>query len=157
MKKFTNICLTALTCLSIAGVSTIAVNSAPLTPSITASSRENIDIANRDIASYLANCQQYESSDKQFQGFTSIKSIDYLGNNRIKITVNDDFYNLSKPRRDLLIDTMQNGILGTLMDDQQAKLAESDIHKGMRTQVYLNSQLIGQSSQNNNRQINWRK
>lgn len=157
MKKFTNICLTALACLSVAGTSTIAMNSVPANPTASAASRENIDIANRDIASYLANCQQYESSDKQFQGFTSIKAIRYLGNNRVKITVNDDFYNLSKPRRDLLIDTLQNGILGTLMDDQQEQLAESDIHKGVQTKVYLNNQLIGQSSKNNNRQINWQK
>ena len=82
-----------------------------------AASRENIDISNRDIANYLANCQQY----------------------------------------DLLIDTMQNGILDTLMDDQQEKLAEGDIHKGIQTKVYLNNQLIGQSSKNNNRLINWQK
>ena len=52
---------------------------------------------------------------------------------------------------------MQNGILGTLMDDQQEKLAEGDIHKGNQTKVYLNNQLIGQSSKNNNRLINWQK
>ena len=98
-----------------------------------------------------------ESNDKQFQGFTSIKAIEYRGNNRVKITVNDDFYQLSKPRRDLLIDTMQNGILDTLMDDQQEKLAEGDIHKGIQTKVYLNNQLIGQSSKNNNRLINLQK
>ena len=43
------------------------------------------------------------------------------------------------------------------MDDQQEQLAESDIHKGIYTKVYLNNQLIGQSSKNNNRQINWQK
>ena len=157
MRKFTNICGIALACLSIAGASTVAINSGLTIPTVAAASRENIDIAHRDIANYLANCQQYESNDKQFQGFTSIKAIEYRGNNRVKITVNDDFYQLSKPRRDLLIDTMQNGILGTLMDDQQEKLAEGDIHKGIQTKVYLNNQLIGQSSKNNNRLINWQK
>lgn len=157
MKKLTKTCLSIVACLSIAGGSTVAINSVSTIPTVTAASREKIDIANRDIASYLANCQQYESNDKQFQGFTSIKAISYQGKNRVKITVNDDFYNLSKPRRDLLIDTLQNGILGTLMDDQQEQLAESDIHKGIYTKVYLNNQLIGQSSKNNNRQINWQK
>ena len=46
---------------------------------VAASTKENMDIANRDIASYLANCQQYESNDKQFQVFTSIKNIQYTG------------------------------------------------------------------------------
>lgn len=43
------------------------------------------------------------------------------------------------------------------MDDQQQKLAESDVHKGMKTKVYLNNQLIGQSSKQNNRVMDWKK
>lgn len=60
MRKFTNICGIVLACLSIAGASTVAINSGLTIPTVAAASRENIDIANRDIANYLANCQQYE-------------------------------------------------------------------------------------------------
>lgn len=157
MNKIKNIGLTALACLTLGGAMVASDSLTTMAPSVAASTKENTDIANRDIASYLANCQQYESGDKQFQGFTSIKDIQYQGKSQIKITVNDDFYKLTKPRRDLLIDTLQNGVIGTLMDDQQQKLAESDVHKGFKTKVYLNNQLIGQSSKNNNRVINCNK
>ena len=43
------------------------------------------------------------------------------------------------------------------MDDQDQKLAESDIHRGCKTSVYLNNQLIGQSSKSDWRVINWKK
>lgn len=157
MNKIKKISLTALACLSLGGAMTAVDSFTPTATTVAASTKETMDIANRDIANYLANCQQYESNDKQFQGFTSIKNIQYLGKSQIKTTVNDDFFKLSKPRRDLLIDSMQNGVIGTLMDDQQQKLAESDIHKGFKTKVYLNNQLIGQSSKNDNRVINWNK
>lgn len=157
MNKVKNITITALACFSFGGA-IVATNSLTnAVPTVADASQENIDIANRDIATYLANCQQYESNDKQFDGYTSIKNIQYLGNKQVKVTVNDDFYQLSKPHRDLLIDSLQNGVIGTLMDDQQQKLAESDVHKGMKTKVYLNNQLIGQSSKQNNRVMDWKK
>lgn len=157
MNKIKQISLSALACLSLGGA-LVTVNSlGEHVPTVVAASREDTTIANRDIASYLANCQQYESNDKQFQGFTSIKQIQYLGNRQIKITVNDDFYRLTKPRRDLLIDSLQNGVIGTLMNDQQERPSESDVHQGMETKVYLNNQLIGQSSKSNKRIIDWNK
>lgn len=157
MRKINSITLTALACLTVGGALVTSDNLTSNVPTVAASSRENLDIANRDIASYLANCQQYESNDKQFQGFTSIKEIQYLGNQRVKITVNNDFYQLSKSRRDLLIDSLQNGVIGTLMNDQQEKVTERSVHQGIKTSIYLNNQLIGQSSKQNNRIINWDK
>lgn len=157
MRKINSITLTALACLTVGGALVTSDNLTSNVPTVAASSRENLDIANRDIASYLANCQQYESNDKQFQGFTSIKEVQYLGNQRVKITVNNDFYQLSKSRRDLLIDSLQNGVIGTLMNDQQEKVTERSVHQGIKTSIYLNNQLIGQSSKQNNRIINWDK
>lgn len=157
MRKIKCLTLTALTCLTFGGALVASDSLTSNAPVVMAASQENLDIANRDIASYLANCQQYESNDKQFQGFTSIKEIRYLGNQRVKITVNSDFYQLAKSRRDLLIDSLQNGVIGTLMNDQQERVTESSVHQGMKTKVYLNNQLIGQSSKQNNRIINWNK
>lgn len=157
MRKINSIALTALACLTVGGALVASDNLTSNLPTVAASSRENLDIANRDIASYLANCQQYESNDKQFQGFTSIKEVQYLGNQRVKITVNNDFYQLSKSRRDLLIDSLQNGVISTLMNDRQEKVTERSVHQGMKTSIYLNNQLIGQSSKQNNRIINWDK
>lgn len=116
MNKVKNITITALACFSFGGAMVATNSLTNAVPTVAAASQENIDIANRDIATYLANCQQYESNDKQFDGYTSIKNIQYLGNKQVKVTVNDDFYQLSKPHRDLLIDSLQNGVIGTLMD-----------------------------------------
>lgn len=157
MRKIKSITLTALACLTFGGALVVSDSLTSNAPVVAAASQENLDIANRDIASYLANCQQYESNDKQFQGFTSIKEIQYLGNHQVKITVNNDFYQLAKSRRDLLIDSLQNGVIGTLMNDQQEKVTESSVHQGMKTKVYLNNQLIGQGSKQNSRIINWDK
>lgn len=65
--------------------------------------KEKNDLANRYIADYLGNCQQYEQNDKTFKGFSSIKDITYSRDNKIKIDVNNDIYQLSKARRSLLI------------------------------------------------------
>lgn len=119
--------------------------------------KEDYQLANEDIGNYLANCQQYESSDKTFKGFTSIKQIKYVGKNKINIYVNDDLFALPKARRDLLIDDLQNGVLGTLLDNNLQGMSEKDVQRGCRTTIYLNNQVIGQSSKSNYRQINWKK
>ena len=49
--------------------------------------KEKNDLANRYIADYLGNCQQYEQNDKTFKGFSSIKDITYSRDNKIKIDV----------------------------------------------------------------------
>ena len=60
MNKVKNITITALACFSFGGA-IVAINSLTnAVPTVAAASQENIDIANRDIANYLANCQQYE-------------------------------------------------------------------------------------------------
>lgn len=157
MNKFVKLSLTAMASITFAGAAVMIDNSQPAVMTVQASSKENTDLANRDIANYLANCQQYESNDKQFKGFTSIKDIKYIGKSQIHIDVNNDFYQLSKPRRDLLIDNLQNGVIGTLMDNDLQKMAESDVRKGCQTSVYLNNKLIGQSSKSNYRHIIWKK
>lgn len=157
MNKFTKLGLTAITSLSIAGATVVVDNYQPGIQTVQADAKENQDLANRAIANYLGNCQQYESNDKQFQGFTSIKSIKYVGKSKIKIDVNDDIYKLAKPRRDLLIDNLQNGVIGTLMDNNLQKMAESDVQKGCKTTIYLNGKVIGRSSNSNYRHINWVK
>lgn len=89
--------------------------------------KEKNDLANRYIADYLGNCQQYEQNDKTFKGFSSIKDITYSRDNKIKINVNDDIYQLPKARCSLLIQDLQNGVYGTLADNDLKKLSEKDI------------------------------
>ncbi|KRM37606.1 hypothetical protein [Limosilactobacillus pontis] len=69
MNQISKLTLTLVACLGVAGASTVAVNTAPVMPVVQAASSENLALANRNIADYLADCQQYESSDKQFRGF----------------------------------------------------------------------------------------
>lgn len=139
------------------GTSTALVEQTPTVTYAATMSQENFDLANRDIADYLGNCQQYEQNDQTFKGFTSIKSIKYTKNNQIKVDVNDDIYQLPKARRTLLIQTLQNGVYGTLADNNLQKLSEKDIEKGCKTTVYLNGHVIGQSSTNDTRKISWNK
>lgn len=120
-------------------------------------SKEKDDLANRYIADYLGNCQQYEQNDKTFKGFTSIKDITYTRDNKIKIDVNDDIYKLPKARRSLLIQDLQNGVYGTLADNDLKKLSEKDIQKGCKTTIYLNGHVIGQTAKNDNHHIIWNK
>lgn len=157
MNKFTTSTLALVAGFSIASASTVVINQAPLQPVVQAASNEDHTLANRDIASYLANCQQYESSDKQFRGFTSIKQITFTGKHTLKVDVNDDIFQLSKARRSLLIDTMQNGVIGTLMDNGLANFNQAAVQRGCKTTVYLNGQVIGRSTAHNYRQINWDK
>ena len=108
--------------------------------------KEKNDLANRYIADYLGNCQQYEQNDKTFKGFSSIKDITY-----------NDIYQLSKARRSLLIQDLQNGVYGTLADNDLKKLSEKDIQKGCPTTVYLNGKVIGHTAKNDNHHIIWDK
>lgn len=149
--------LTLVASLGMAGVTTAAINTIPTQPLVQAASSENLALANRNIADYLADCQQYESSDKQFRGFTSIKQITYTNRHTIKVDVNAEFFQLSKARRTLLIDTMQNGVIGTLMDNGLANFSQAAIQKGCKTTIYLNGHVIGRSAAHNYRQINWNK
>lgn len=119
--------------------------------------KEKNDLANRYIADYLGNCQQYEQNDKTFKGFSSIKDITYSRDNKIKIDVNNDIYQLSKARRSLLIQDLQNGVYGTLADNDLKKLSEKDIQKGCPTTVYLNEKVIGHTAKNDNHHIIWDK
>lgn len=119
--------------------------------------KEKNDLANRYIADYLGNCQQYEQNDKTFKGFSSIKDITYSRDNKIKIDVNNDIYQLSKVRRSLLIQDLQNGVYGTLADNDLKKLSEKDIQKGCPTTVYLNGKVIGHTAKNDNHHIIWDK
>ena len=119
--------------------------------------KEKNDLANRYIADYLGNCQQYEQNDKTFKGFSSIKDITYPRDNKIKINVNDDIYQLPKARRSLLIQDLQNGVYGTLADNDLKKLSEKDIQKGCPTTVYLNGKVIGHTAKNDNHHIIWDK
>ncbi len=139
------------------GTSTALVEQTPTVTYAATMSQENFDLANRDIADYLGNCQQYEQNDQTFKGFTSIKSIKYTKNNQIKVDVNDDIYQLPKARRTLLIQTLQNGVYGTLADNNLKKLSEKDIEKGCKTTIYLNGHVIGHSSTNDTRKISWNK
>lgn len=157
MHKISQLTLTLAVSLGMAGATTVAINQAPALPVAQAASNENLALANRNIADYLADCQQYESSDKQFRGFTSIKQITYTNKHTIKVDVNDDLFQLSKARRSLLIDTMQNGVIGTLMDNGLANFSQAAVQKGCKTTIYLNGQVIGRSAANNYRQINWNK
>lgn len=70
MNKFSKLIVTLVASLGIAGATTVAINQTPALPTVQAASTENLDLANRDITGYIDNCQQYESSDKQFRGFT---------------------------------------------------------------------------------------
>ncbi len=115
--------------------------------------KEKNDLANRYIADYLGNCQQYEQNDKTFKGFSSIKDITYSRDNKIKIDVNDDIYQLPKARRSLLIQDLQNGVYGTLADNDLKKLSEKDIQKGCPTTVYLNGKVIGHTAKNDNQDL----
>lgn len=119
--------------------------------------KEKNDLANRYIADYLGNCQQYEQNDKTFKGFSSIKDITYSRDNKIKIDVNNDIYQLSKARRSLLIQDLQNGVYGTLADNDLKKLSEKDIQKGCPTTVCLNGKVIGHTAKNDNHHIIWDK
>ncbi len=119
--------------------------------------KEKNDLTNRYIADYLGNCQQYEQNDKTFKGFSSIKDITYSRDNKIKIDVNNDIYQLSKARRSLLIQDLQNGVYGTLADNDLKKLSEKDIQKGCPTTVYLNGKVIGHTAKNDNHHIIWDK
>jgi hypothetical protein len=157
MNKFRKLTITLVASLGIAGATTVVINQPSTLPTIEAASTENLDLANRDIASYLDNCQQYESSDKQFRGFTSIKQITYTSKHTIKVDVNDDLFQLSKVRRTLLIDTLQNGVISTLMDNDLANFNQTAIQKGCKTTIYLNGQVIGRSASDNYRQIEWSK
>lgn len=157
MNKFSKLTITLVACLGVAGATTVAINQSPSLPTVQAASNENLDLANRDIASYLDNCQQYESSDKQFRGFTSIKQITYTSKHTIRVDVNDDIFQLSKSRRSLLIDILQNGVISTLMDNDLANFNQAAVQKGCKTTVYLNNQVIGHSAAHNYRQIQWSK
>lgn len=119
--------------------------------------KEKNDLANRYIADYLGNCQQYEQNDKTFKGFSSIKDITYSRDNKIRIDVNDDIYQLPKARRSLLIQDLQNGVYGTLADNDLKKLSEKDIQKGCPTTIYLNGKVIGHTAKNDNHHIIWNK
>ncbi|MBB1080261.1 hypothetical protein H5S09_02570 [Limosilactobacillus sp. STM2_1] len=119
--------------------------------------KEKNDLANRYIADYLGNCQQYEQNDKTFKGFSCIKDITYTRDNKIKIDVNDDIYQLPKARRSLLVQNLQNGVYGTLADNDLKKLSEKDIQKGCKTTIYLNGHVIGHSANNDTRHIIWNK
>lgn len=120
-------------------------------------SKEKNDLANRYIADYLGNCQQYEQNDKTFKGFSCIKDITYTRDNKIKIDVNDDIYQLPKARRTLLVQNLQNGVYGTLADNDLKKLSEKDIQKGCKTTIYLNGHAIGHSANDDTRHIIWNK
>lgn len=157
MNKFSKLAVTMVASLGIAGATTFAINQAPALPTVQAASTENLDLANRDIANYLDNCQQYESSDKQFRGFTSIKQITYTSKHTIRVDVNDDIFQLSKSRRSLLVDILQNGVISTLMDNNLVNFNQTAVQKGCKTTVYLNGQVIGHSAAGNYRQIVWSK
>lgn len=119
--------------------------------------KEKNDLANRYIADYLGNCQQYEQNDQTFKGYTSIKDITYTRDNKIKIDVNDDIYQLPKARRSLLVQSIQNGVYGTLADNGLKKLSESDIEKGCQTTIYLNGKVIGHTNKDDTHHIVWNK
>lgn len=157
MNKFSKLIVTLVASLGIAGATTVAINQAPALPTVQAASTENLDLANRDIAGYLDNCQQYESSDKQFRGFTSIKQITYTSKHTIRVNVNNDIFQLSKSRRSLLIDILQNGVISTLIDNDLANFNQAAVQKGCKTNIYLNDQVIGHSAADNYRQIVWSK
>lgn len=151
--------------LAVAGITVgtsagLAPNLFQATPAIAYAAtmtKEKNDLANRYIADYLGNCQQYEQNDKAFKGFTSIKDITYTRDNKIKIDVNDDIYQLPKARRSLLMQNLQNGVYGTLADNDLKKLSEKDIQKGCKTTIYLNGHVIGQTAKNDNHHIIWNK
>lgn len=157
MNKFSKLTVTLVASLGIVGATTVVINKSPALPTVQAASTEKIDLANRDIASYLDNCQQYESSDMQFRGFTSIKQITYTSKHTIRVDVNDDIFQLSKSRRSLLIDILQNGVISTLMDNDLANFNQAAVQKGCKTTIYLNGQVIGHSAAGNYRQIVWSK
>lgn len=157
MNKFSKLTVTLVASLGIVGATTVVINKSPAPPTVQAASTEKIDLANRDIASYLDNCQQYESSDMQFRGFTSIKQITYTSKHTIRVDVNDDIFQLSKSRRSLLIDILQNGVISTLMDNDLANFNQAAVQKVCKTTIYLNGQVIGHSAAGNYRQIVWSK
>lgn len=156
MHKFSKSLMLAVAGIAVGTSAAVTVQKPTVTYAATMS-QETFDLANRDIADYLGNCQQYEQNDQTFKGFTSIKDITYTKDNKIKVDVNDDIYQLPKARRTLLIQTLQNGVYGTLADNNLKKLSERDIEKGCKTTVYLNGHVIGQSSSNNTRKIDWNK
>ena len=80
-----------------------------------------------------------------------------MRDNKIKIDVNDDIYQLPKARRSLLIQDLQNGVYGTSADNDLKKLSEKDIQKGRPTTVYLNGKVIGHTAKNDNHHIIWDK
>ncbi|MGN1279918.1 MAG: hypothetical protein ACI4T4_04440 [Limosilactobacillus sp.] len=157
MNKLSKLTITLVASLGIAGAATVTVNQSPVLPTAQAASTENLDLANWDIASYLDNCQQYEANDKQFRGFTSVKQITYTSKHTIRVDVNNDIFQLSKSRRSLLIDILQNGVISTLMDNDLANFNQAAVQKGCKTTVYLNNQVIGHSAGHNYRQIEWNK
>ncbi len=59
--------------------------------------------------------------------------------------------------RSLLIQDLQNGVYGTLADNDLKKLSEKDIQKGCPTTVYLNGKVIGHTAKNDNHHIIWDK
>lgn len=158
MNKFSKGCLVVMASLTMGTGVTVATNAfyAPTTYAASLS-KEKTDLANRYIADYLSNCQQYEANDKTFRGYTSIKDITYTSDNHIKIDVNDDIYQLSKARRTLLVQSLQNGVYGTLADNDLKNMSEKDLQKGCKTTIYLNGHVIGQSSKNDTRMIKWNK
>ena len=56
-----------------------------------------------------------------------------------------------------MIQDLQNGVYGTLADNDLKKLSEKDIQKGRPTTVYLNGKVIGHTAKNDNHHIIWDK
>lgn len=56
-----------------------------------------------------------------------------------------------------MIQDLQNGVYGTLADNDLKKLSEKDIQKGCPTTVYLNGKVIGHTAKNDNHHIIWNK
>ena len=64
---------------------------------------------------------------------------------------------LSREQVISLIEDLQNGVYGTLADNDLKKLSEKDIQKGCPTTVYLNGKVIGHTAKNDNHHIIWDK
>ncbi|MCC4491253.1 hypothetical protein LMB81_07050 [Limosilactobacillus reuteri] len=56
-----------------------------------------------------------------------------------------------------MIQDLQNGVYGTLADNDLKKLSEKDIQKDCSTTVYLNGKVIGHTAKNDNHHIIWDK
>lgn len=127
-------------------------------PDIT-DSRAQINKVNQSIAALLKEDQADQknppSPDPRYAYPDKIKSIEYLGNKKLKVQVTDGFVQLSNEEKGNAINYAQDCVIGGFIKSTKTMISGDQAKKGFYTTVKYGTTNQGHSTKDNNRQYQW--